>query len=67
LGGVVEIEQPLWGGQAGEPQPGGAPAVLGRGDLDTQALLEAIDQTQFAGAGLVEDPRQGLGRVGEVA
>jgi len=57
LGGEVEVGQPPGCGQAGEPEPGGEPAFLGRGDLDGEQRLEGLDQRELADAGLVEQSR----------
>jgi len=66
LGVVVELFQGRVGGQAGEAEPAGEPAGLGRGDLDPQQTFQSCGGGEPLGAGLVQDGRQGLGRVEEL-
>ena len=65
LGGEVEVGDGPGGGQAGESHPGAGAAGFDRVDLDAQECLDRRGHAVPGGAGVVEDPGQGLGGVGE--
>jgi len=66
LGAEVELLQGLGGWEPGEPQAAGEAALLGRGDLDVEQVVQKLGVAGLVALGALERGRELLGRGGEL-
>jgi hypothetical protein len=66
LGAEVELLEGLGRGEPGEPQAAGEAALLGRGDLDVEQVVQQLGVAGLVALGRLERGGEMLGRGGEL-